>query len=211
MDEEVPVFQIDKTWFVNQLERAGKSMRGLAKHLNQEPSTISRMFAGKRQMKLQEAEDIARFIGITVDDVLSHSGISLERNRIRKVSFAATIDSAGNVTDLPEPLEIPAEMMARVQANIPIKSRDDIFVAQVRSPDGALNMLDDSVAIYPRPSGINPAPASTFSISRLTDGTTVLGHVKSWRKTGEAVIKTPDGKEQNVKLEASAGVLVFLP
>jgi phage repressor protein C with HTH and peptisase S24 domain len=69
---------MQSAWFQEALERAGASQADLARQLRLAPSAISRMMKGERQMKLLEAVQIATFLGVSQDEVLSHAGAAAD-------------------------------------------------------------------------------------------------------------------------------------
>ena len=64
---------MDTNWFREALRRAGKSQAELARDLTLPPSAVSRMLAGSRQMKIEEAVVVAEFLGVSQDEVLRHA------------------------------------------------------------------------------------------------------------------------------------------
>jgi transcriptional regulator with XRE-family HTH domain len=66
--------EMDTNWFREALRRAGSSQADLARHLDLPPSAVSRMVKGDRQMKLQEAVQIATFLDISAEELLRRAG-----------------------------------------------------------------------------------------------------------------------------------------
>ena len=64
---------MDPSWFHQALERSGATQADLARHLRLAPSAVSRMLKGERQMKQLETVQIAGFLGVTPEEVLSHA------------------------------------------------------------------------------------------------------------------------------------------
>lgn len=60
---------IDSEWFYGQLEREGRSLREMAKVLGLHPSAVSRMLRGERKMSAEEQDEIADYLGISLDEV----------------------------------------------------------------------------------------------------------------------------------------------
>lgn len=79
-----PTPPIDGDWFRTQLATAGRSQAELARHLNIDKSSLTRMFGGYRKMQLVEAQDIARFLGVPIAEVLRRAGLNpvSQRDRI---------------------------------------------------------------------------------------------------------------------------------
>jgi transcriptional regulator with XRE-family HTH domain len=65
---------MDSNWFQETLANAGTSQAELARRLGLAPSAVSRMIKGDRQMKLQEAVEVAAFLGVSQEEVLRHAG-----------------------------------------------------------------------------------------------------------------------------------------
>ncbi len=200
--------EIDKDWFFERLERAGKSLRGLARHLDIDPSAASRLFSGQRHMKLDEAERIARFIGEPVEEVLRRAGVKLTGERTRRINFDYTISETGKV-ERGEPRSLPASVIARVEAAT--TSEGPINAAQVRAPKGLLGMFDDALVLFADTDAVEPAAVGVLSIVKLRDGVQMIGHVEALRKTGEATLRQADGTTKRVQLETATPVLVVVP
>ena len=65
---------MDSNWFQETLAKASTSQAELARHLGLAPSAVSRMIKGDRQMKLQEAVEVAAFLGVSQEEVLRRAG-----------------------------------------------------------------------------------------------------------------------------------------
>jgi transcriptional regulator with XRE-family HTH domain len=65
---------MDTDWFQEALAKAGTSQAELARQLGLAPSAVSRMIKGDRQMKLQEAVQVAAFLGVSQEEVLRRAG-----------------------------------------------------------------------------------------------------------------------------------------
>lgn len=202
--------EIDGEWFRKKLEAKRKSQAALARHLEVPPSTVTKMLNGSRKVKLDEADQIARFLSVSTEDVLSHLGVEFGGDT-KKLSISSVIDGAGVVRPSPAPLEVSTETMDMLKANIPRDRRDNFQVAQIRATKGSLGLLDDTLLLFEEPQKMTPGRASVLSVSKLRDGTMVLGKVKEWRTTGEATIETMNGEKSNVNIAASTPVLLIVP
>jgi len=210
MENDAPRWEIDGDWFRQKLAEVKKSQNALGRHLGLHSAAMTLMFKGRRQMKLEEAEKIARFINASTDEVLSHAGVKLGGD-IGDIPLQTLIEEDGRLVPAPAPMAIPTETMNRLKANIPLDRRGNFEVAQVRAKKGGLWPLDDNLVLYETPTTMAPGPASVLSVSKLRDGATVIGKVMDWRKTGEAKIITPDGKEKDANIVASSPVLLIVP
>jgi transcriptional regulator with XRE-family HTH domain len=91
--------QMDRQWFITALERAAVSQAELARHLRLAPSAVSRMVKGERQMKLQEAVQIASFLGVSQDEVLRRAGATASADapvRIEPIPIRSAKSVAGS-------------------------------------------------------------------------------------------------------------------
>lgn len=73
---------LNKAWFQTALRDRGKSQAALARHLDLDTASMSRLFSGQRRMQLDEAESIARFLSVSVLDVLKQAGLEIRETRI---------------------------------------------------------------------------------------------------------------------------------
>jgi transcriptional regulator with XRE-family HTH domain len=63
---------IDTEWFHLQLERRGETVRGLARFMRIDASAASRMLRGERKMSADEQDQVAAFLGLSLEDVAQH-------------------------------------------------------------------------------------------------------------------------------------------
>lgn len=203
--------EFDRAWFKSKLDAAGRSQADLARHLGLPPPSITRLFDGKRKLKLEEAETVARFLNVATEEVLAHAGVKLSAEANMDLSLRSIIDGSGAVKPAAAPLAVSVETMNLLKANIPFDRRNAYEVAQVRAAKGEMSLLDDNLVLYETPVTMNPGPASVLSVSKLRDGSILLGKVTEWRKTGEAKIKTPDGQTRQVEMAASSPVKLIVP
>lgn len=203
--------EFDRKWFVDRLAAAGQSQAALARHLGLPPPSVTRMLDGQRKLKLAEAETVARFLNVSTEEVLTHAGVKLSAEAGADLSLRSIIDGTGTVKPSAGPLAVSVETMNLLKANIPFDRRSDYEVAQVRAAKGEMSLLDDNLVLYETPVTMNPGPASVLSVSKLRDGSVLLGKVEGWRKTGEARIRTPDGQTRQVEMVASSPVKLIVP
>ena len=86
---------IDKQWFVERIAARRGSMRGLARHMEVDPSQVSRVFSGVRRMQIADATAIAAYIGVTPAEVLAHAGLP---GAVQTVPILWHIDGNGHAT-----------------------------------------------------------------------------------------------------------------
>lgn len=201
---------VDKAWFVDRLEKARKSVRGLARFLDLDPSAVSRMLNGERRMKPSEADKIARFLGETIEEVVKRGDVEVPATHVKRITLDARVTESGKIERLSESHELPPSILARAQAAI-VGTHGPLSAAQVRAVKGALALFDDAVLVFEEPSGVEPAAVGVLSVMKLREGVTMIGHLDKARKTGEATVRTAGGETKNVILISATPVLAIVP
>lgn len=206
--------EIDGAWFTKKLSETNKSMRGLAKHLEVDVSAVSRMFAGTRKMKMNEASAIAAFLGAPVNEVLKHAGVSVDLDgQPTRIMLAAAINEKGQLERLDHPSPLPQAIIDRANAAISLKSGDGrILAAQVRALQGPLAFLDDAVILFGHTEGVERGAIGVLAICRLQKGgEQIIAKIDRARKTGEARVITVDGKSKEITLDTATPVIAIIP
>ncbi|MBB3656459.1 transcriptional regulator with XRE-family HTH domain [Rhizobium sp. BK650] len=210
--------EIDSEWFHGQLEGRGQSLRALARHLGKDASAISRTFSGKRRMTMEEAVEIAAFLGTSVTEVMHHAGIA---GRARtpgdseslgpEILLSAMIGEDGELRALPEPQPLPQAILDRAPLAIGASRHRAVIAAQLRASSGPLSIWDDAVLFFAPSDGIEPSAIGALSICGLRGGKQILARLDRARKTGEARVVLPAGKIEEAMLATAAPVLVLIP
>lgn len=204
--------QIDREWFLETLAAKDKSVRGLARHLGIDASAVSRMLAGKRKMRMDEAGDIARFLGATVSEVLAHAGVAVDLDgQPTKIILAAVVNGDGVVDRLPEPRPLPQSVIDRAHAALGNGRNSTVVAAQVRAPSGPMSIWDDAVILFQPAEMVSHDAIGTLSICRLREGQQVLARIERARKTGEARIIGVDAVGREVILTTASPVIAIIP
>jgi transcriptional regulator with XRE-family HTH domain len=204
--------EIDGEWFHDRLKDTGKSLRALARHLEKDPSAVSRTFSGSRRMTMEEATQIAVFLGVPVSEVMKHAGIARDADGIpTRILLAAIIDENGVMQMLPEPRPLPQSVIEKAQLAIGNQYNKQIIAAQVRASSGALSIWDDAVLLFSHTDMVDPAAIGSLSICRLRDGKQILAKVDRARKTGEASVVSPAGKIEDAILSTATPIIALIP
>jgi transcriptional regulator with XRE-family HTH domain len=135
---------MDGHWFQDQLRRSGRTQAELARALGVDPSAVSKLFKGERQLKLVEASHLARFLDIPYDEVMRRAGVDQPPSGGTLPGGEAAMSAsagAGDQRDL-----IPVRSAARGGDN------QEMFLADgpidyVQRP-GYLRNVRDAYAIY---------------------------------------------------------------
>ena len=81
---------INGDWFRTKLTSKGRSQRALAKHLKLDAAAVTLMLNGRRRMQLDEAHDIASFLGEPVSAVLRAAGLPMSGSSDDKANAPLT-------------------------------------------------------------------------------------------------------------------------
>lgn len=203
---------IDGDWFKAKLDERGTSLSSLARHMDLDKSAVSRMFAGKRKMRMDEANAIASFLAVPVKEVLKHAGVAIDLDgHPTRILLAATINSKGQIERLDEARPLPQSVIDRAHAAITVHGNGQIVAAQIRALDGPLALLDDAVALFKHTDAVDPAAIGALSICRSYKGEQIIAKVERARKTGEARVLCADGKVREFDLHTATPVLAIIP
>lgn len=203
--------EIDGDWFHNRLDGRGQSLRALARHLGKDASAVSRTFSGKRKMTMEEAAEIAAFLGVPVTEVMHHAGITRDEGLGPKILLSAVIGEDGEVRSLAEPQPLPQAVLDKAQLSIGASRNRQIIAAQVRASSGALSIWDDAVLLFAPADGIEPGAIGALSICGLAGGRQILARLDRARKTGEARVISPDGGIEEAVLATATPVIALIP
>jgi transcriptional regulator with XRE-family HTH domain len=205
--------QVDKDWFFDQLERQRKSLRGLARHMELDPSAVSRILSGKRRMQMEEAAAIARFLGAPVSEVLSHAGLAVDLDgQPTRIILAAIISADGRVERLREPRPLPQSVIDKAQAAIRYhRDNGQVIAAQIRAAEGPLALWDDAVVLFGYSERVEPSAIGALSVCRLIEGDQLLAKIDRARKTGEARVLDVSNAMREVVLDTATPVLAIIP
>jgi len=204
--------EIDGKWFKDRLADRKKSTRGLARHLDIDPASASRMLNGQRKMSMEEAQKIAIFLGLPLGEVMRHTGIQMDGDgQPSRIVLAAMIGENGKLERLPEPRPLPHSVIEKATLALGLGYNQQVIAAQVRAPNGPLNLWDDAVILFTVAETVEPLAVSALSIVRLRDGSQYLAKVDKARKTGEADITTAAGKMNDVILETATPIIALIP
>ena len=166
-------YPIDKAWFRQKLSEKGSSQVRLAKVLDIDPAGISLMLNGKRAMKAHEAAAIARFLGVTVEEVVAKAGsdvVLLGGRGGVGAGGPGAVPVAGHVGEDGRVTMVEGEPASRAVAAADLPG--DAIALRVRSA-GTSFYLYDGWTFYaaPRQGEIAPDIVGRLCLVRLRDGT----------------------------------------
>lgn len=160
---------------------------------------------------MEEANQIALFLGVTVHEVLRHAGVSIDLDgQPTRVLLAATIDESGSLKRLAEPRPLPQSVIDRAQDALG-RMNGQAIAAQVRAATGPLAIWDDAVVLFAATDTVEPGAIGVLAICRDKDGNQVMARVERARKTGEATIRSVSDKPREISLMTATPVLAIIP
>jgi len=142
----------DKRWFQERLKALGKSQRGLAAHLGLDAARITEIFNKRRRVSYDEAVDIAEFLEVGLEEVVSRLGKTYAapgRRRIPAIGYVG----AGEVIYALDDHELGAGFE---EIEAPPGAGDSGFAVVVRGNSMAPRFKDGEYLGYSRELGFNP-------------------------------------------------------
>jgi hypothetical protein len=202
--------QIDKDWFTKVIEESPfKSQRQLALKMKADPSSISRMFAGERLMKLEEARVLAELLTVPLIDVLRHAGIHIpEDPGTLKIPVWGIINAEGVI-------EKPTGSTDFVYGpkRLPVGSIACRY--QTAGTGGNHDFMDGWVLYAEKPEPYDPSMMGKIAIVIPERGRPMIGFVMRGYKAGAFNVMTgPWGAfrvEKSVRIKAVAPALWISP
>ena len=197
---------IDTRWFQDLLADRRISQRGLAKKFGLDPAAVSLMFRGKRRMQMHEAADVARLLGVTLDDVLAHAGIRPPRSESDlfelTVPLVYWMDGQGEMHSI-EPGE-----RVEITAVLP----ENVVACQCRTAMSAIEHMDRWVLFFQAPTsaGVHPEAIGRYSVMRLQGGVMTAGYLRPGYTRGTYAIHGPMNL-MNTTVEWAAPVVLIQP
>jgi transcriptional regulator with XRE-family HTH domain len=107
---------VNADFFYELLKDRQLSLRGLAKKIGLEPGALSLTFRGQRNMRLNEANEIAVILGVPLKEVLRNAGVEnvssgertipvigvMRGSNVTTIDFNASLERVAGPPDLPE-------------------------------------------------------------------------------------------------------------
>jgi transcriptional regulator with XRE-family HTH domain len=204
------LLEIDDQFFRDALRAADKSQREMARFMGLDPAAITLMLQGRRAMQLSEAQQIADFLGVAIEDVLRHAGLHLSNDetgsataRPLTVPLIGTIGGSGEIKldakSTGKSVDAPAKLPPEAAA---LRATEDVFAPVVMR--GAL--------LYFKPSNVvEPSAIGRLAVVRLGNRSIKLRHVAPGFDFDRFTLTDQQGSQENVGLMAATPVLWIKP
>lgn len=195
-----PPSKINKEWFTKRMVDQRLSLRGVAKLMKLEPSSLSRALSGERRFQIAEIEPLSRILHVSVGEVARHAGVALGESgaSAERVALVGWIDLAKDsnldFNDDSETIDAPPALPPGAVA------------VQVRAPN---HVADGEILFVEHPdSGVASGAIGRKCLARLPGGAHVVGYLRRGYKAGAFNITGAGGETlTDVKPEWAAAVL----
>jgi transcriptional regulator with XRE-family HTH domain len=192
---------IDTKWFKDRIADKRMSQRGLARALGIDSGALSLTLRGLRGMKMTEAADIARLLGVPVDEVIQHAGVRID-SKGERISVSAILDEHQEVISIPkdETFDVP----------MPTGIVGECMAIQCRTAGTSMAHCDGWIYFVRPPARVNPESIDKFSLAKVRNGLTTIAQVKRGYRPGRYNLLGP-ASAQDVELEWAEPVLLIQP
>lgn len=178
------------------------SQRGLARAMGVDPAAMSLMLRGRREMKIAEAVEIARILGVSADEVMENAGVRLNSSH-KQVGVVAWIDADGE-SHLAS--DDPRMTLPHPGGGIPL----NVNAIVCRTAGGPLDHMDGWVLFSEDIRAGVPAEAiGRLSICKIANGIAFLAKVTRSPQRGRWNLIGPAATISNVELEWALPVLLI--
>ncbi|MCV6545915.1 MAG: helix-turn-helix transcriptional regulator [Cohaesibacter sp.] len=202
--------KINKDWFMSAFKDRGTSLRRTAKHLEIDPSAMSRTLSGQRKLQMNEAQALARFLNIPVADVLANAGMDINQvPENSSIPLSKQIDGTGLITDHKKAGPLPYHIIAKAKTNL--ASDKAVIAAEVDTSKGPLEFWDGATFLFRDAIEVEGQLAETLCAVTFSDGTQSIAHISSTRPSGEANLILPNGKKTKDTIKTATPILAIIP
>lgn len=194
---------MDTRWFRDRLADRGMSQRALARHMGLDAAAISLMLRGRRTMKLTEAAEIARLLGVPAEDVIAAAGVRIS-------SGGAQVPVVGWIDGQAEMHWEPAgETVPHPGGHLPA----NVSAVQCRTASTALAHMDGWMlfADLDAARGVPADAIGRLSLCKLAGGVMHLATLARSYTRGRWDLAGPAADARAVDLEFAVPVLMIIP
>lgn len=190
--------EINTQWFKNRLAERRLSQRGLARQLGMDPAAISLLFNGKRTMKISEAVEIARLLGVPADEIIANAGVRSDSAHA-KIAVTGYMDGTGEFHNSSE-----LGTVDHPSGGLPL----NINACLCRTAGTPLDHMDGWLLYFEDVRDGVPATAvGRLSLCRMENGVIYIAKVGRGYQRNRWNLSGPAANAQNVALDWAAPVL----
>lgn len=194
---------MDTKWFRDRLADRGMSQRGLARAMGLDAAAVSLMLRGKREMKLTEAAEVARLLGVPAEDVIAAAGVRISSGGT-EVPVVAWIDGQAEMHWQPTGEKVP-----HPGGGLPAT----VGAVQCRTAGSPLAHMDGWMLFgcADAPQGVQADAIGRMSFCRLRNGVIYIAAPHRSYARGRWDLVGPAATATGVELEWAVPVLLILP
>lgn len=183
-----------KQWLATRLIDKQISQRRLSTILNIDSASFSRTIAGKRRLQIHEADAIAKFFDVPLDEILDRFG--LVSGQVKQVDLIGTIDEMGKFASL-------GAQKVKVNA---IPQGEHLEVLQWRS-EGAMDGF-----LFHIEKDSSTVETDKLGLLNLADGSSIVGvALRGYLPNRYKIATITDGKLDDVEIVSMNRVKAVLP
>lgn len=201
---------VDKDWFLSTMRDRGTSLRKMAKHLEIDPSALSRALSGTRKIQMHEVQAMAEHLRLPVALILEKSGLDAGQiPQDAEIILTFQINKAGKLIEHDETLPLQYRIVDKAKTRL--SSKTQVVAADISAIDGPLAFLDGATVLFRNVDEVEGQLNGEFCVVTLSDRSRHLARLLSIRPTGEASLEFPDGSKAKDRLQAASPVLALIP
>jgi len=196
--------EIQTKWFRDRLADRQMSQRALARAMGLDAAAMSLMLRGKREMKMAEAAEIARLLGVPAEDVMANAGVRTGSGHTQ-VQIVAVIDGHGEVHCK---INAPLGVIQHPGGGLP----GNINAIQCRTAGSALDHMDGWLLFVQEPrDGVPHDAIGRLSVCQIHGGVKYLAKPTRSYSRGRWDLTGPATTAQGVQIDYAAPVLQITP
>lgn len=194
-EDQAPV---NNAWFKSRMADRGLSQRGTAKLLGLDPGALSLMLRGKRTMRMHEAIDMARLLGVPLQELMVQFGVERREMAAQEIAVSGWLDPHGEVHFEPELGTVDRPH------GLPV----DATAIQCRTSGSDIDYMDGWLMFVERPAE-PPLPdhLGRLCLVRINAGVIYLAQLRRGYAPSRWNLAGPVAHAQDVALDWSAPVL----
>lgn len=163
-DESKPKLrEVNTSWFTAKMEANRLNQRALAKALKVNPTTISLIVHGRRNIKLEEATILARELAVPLQEVLENAGVAVKSTKARDtMKVSGSIDGELKVHMGHSTVKGPLDV-AR-----PDFASKEVLALRLQTDGTKYEGINGALVYYTPSEGVNPDGIGRYCVVEIT-------------------------------------------
>lgn len=197
--------RVNKLWFDQQLSRKDVSQAKLAKYMRLDKSSVTRILQGQRSVKVEEAAQIAKFLGQPLMDVMEHLGLDPKDLTPREsglVRISGYIDEHGKV----HTKAVRGAGYVTAPPDVP----DDTVALRYHTALTPLDLLDGRTLFYEPRDTVSADAIGRLCVVQLVNGDQHVCFVRRSHSRGSYVLVSEMGDTRREEVLTSASPVLWI-